>query len=174
MLVIHRVAVRDHTGGIKAETSCKEGQPELHTHERVVEAEGCSGAGFSKNFTNGESSFLVHDREVGKGSHCQGRADHGGELCQVALERVGEDEKLGLSIEGRWPVLQFVDEYCGLLGAIFHVSAGAISGAARGSGGNEPVSGMLDVEDARRLMIGLICWGSGGRRERICRGSAGG
>jgi hypothetical protein len=46
-LVLDGVAVRDHTGGIQAETSFMDGETELHAHERVVVAHRgrCVGVG---------------------------------------------------------------------------------------------------------------------------------
>jgi hypothetical protein len=35
--------------------------------------------------------------ELGEGAYHQGRANYAGEVCEATLERVGEDEELGLS-----------------------------------------------------------------------------
>jgi hypothetical protein len=39
-----------------------------------------------------------------------------------------------------------------------HVCAEVISGIGEGTGGNEPVGGIPDIEDARCLLWGSVCW----------------
>jgi hypothetical protein len=93
----------------------------------------------------------VHHRglELGKGAQCQGRAHDAGEVGQATLERAGEEQELDLSSQGWWQqVLQFLDECNGLVGAILHMCGEIIISTKRGTGGNEPVSGMLDIRDA--------------------------
>jgi hypothetical protein len=53
-LVLCSAAVRDSTGGIKAETSLTEGKPELHAHQRVVEADSGRCVGVSGKIQNRE------------------------------------------------------------------------------------------------------------------------
>jgi hypothetical protein len=84
-----------------------------------------------------------------QGGQCQGRADHAGKVGQATFERAGEEQELGLSSKGWWEVLQSSAECNGLVSAILHVHGDVIMGTNRGTGGNEPVSGMLDIMHAR-------------------------
>jgi uncharacterized membrane protein len=70
-------------------------------------------------------------------------------MGQATLERAGQEQELGLSSQGWWEVLQFPDECNGLISASLHVRGDVIVSTYRGTRGNEPVSGMLDIKDAR-------------------------
>jgi hypothetical protein len=92
--VLCSATVRDNTGGIKAETSLTEGEPELHAHERVVEAHSGRCVGVGRKIQNREGCVFHRDLELGKGAQCQGRADHAGGLGQATLQRAGEEMNL--------------------------------------------------------------------------------
>jgi hypothetical protein len=146
--VLNSAAIRDHTGGIKAETSLTKGDPVLHAHQRVVQAHSGRCVGVGGKVDNSEGCVLHRSLRLGKGAQCQGRADHAGEVCQAMLERAGEEQELGLSSQGWWEVLQFLNECNGLVSAILHVRGDVIVSTHRCTRGNEPVSGMLDIKDA--------------------------
>jgi hypothetical protein len=57
-LVLCSAAVRDNTGGIKADNSLSEEEPELHAHERVVDAHGGRCVGVGGNIQNKEGCVL--------------------------------------------------------------------------------------------------------------------
>jgi hypothetical protein len=99
--------------------------------------------------------------ELGKRAQCQERPNHAGEVCQATLERAGEREELGSSSKGWSEVLQLVYECDGLISAILHVRGDVNVGYNRDTLRHEPVRGMLDIEDARRLLSGAACWGRG-------------
>jgi hypothetical protein len=84
-LVFCCAAVRDNTGGIKAETSLMEGEPELHAHQRVVEAHCGHCVRVGGKIQNREGCVLFRGLELGKGTQCQGRAEHAGEAGQATL-----------------------------------------------------------------------------------------
>jgi hypothetical protein len=67
----------------------------------------------------------------------------------ATLGIAGEEQELGLNSQGWWEVLQFPDECNGVVSAILHVHGDVIVSTYRGTRGNEPVSGMLDMKDAR-------------------------
>jgi hypothetical protein len=138
-LVLNRAAVRDHTGGIKAETSLTEGAPELHAHQRVVQAHIGRCVGVEGKVENSEGCAIHHGLELRKGAECQRRADQAGEVRQ----------ELGLSSQGWREVLQFPDECNGQVSAILHVRGDVIVSTYRCTRRNEPVSDMLDIKDAR-------------------------
>jgi hypothetical protein len=85
--------------------------------------------------------------ELGKWFQCQGKANHAGEGCQATLERAGE-EQLGLSSKRCWEVLQLGNECDGLVSAILHVRGDESIGTNGGTGGQEPVCCMLDIDGA--------------------------
>jgi hypothetical protein len=60
-----------------------------------MEAHGCDGAGVGINFENCVRRVVGCGVGAVKEARCQGRADHTRGECQAALERAGEDEKLG-------------------------------------------------------------------------------
>jgi hypothetical protein len=93
---------------------------------------------------------------VGKGAHCEGGVSQVGVVCRSGLRREGEDEVHGLNSEWRWEVVQSADGCYGAVCAILFVCADVISctDADEGTSGNEPVGGMLDVEDVRCCMSG--------------------
>jgi hypothetical protein len=136
----------------------------LHAHQRVVEAHCGRCVRVGGKIQNREGCVLHRGLELGKGAQCQGRADHAGEVGQATLARAGEEQELGLSSKGWWQVLQFPDECNGLVSVTFHVRSDVVIGTNRDTGGNDPVSGMLDIKDARSLLRGLV---RGGRRGAV-------
>jgi hypothetical protein len=145
----NRAAVRDHTGGIKAETSLTEGEPELRAHQRVVQAHSGRCVGVRGKFENSEGWVLHRGLELGKEAQCQGRADHAGKVRQKMLDRGREEQEVGMSSQGWWEFLQFLDECNGLFSTILNVRGDVIVSTYRCTVGNKPVSCMLDVKDAR-------------------------
>jgi hypothetical protein len=107
--VLNSAAGRDHTGGIEAEASITEGEPELHAHQSVVQAHSGSCVGVGRKVDNSEGCVLHRGLELGKGALCQGRVDNAGEMRRATLKRAGEQQELGLSSQGWWEVLQLLD-----------------------------------------------------------------
>jgi hypothetical protein len=77
-VVLNSAAIRDHTGGIQAETSLAEGELELHAHQRVVQADSSRFVGAGGKLEKRNGCVLHGGLELGKGPQCQGRADHAG------------------------------------------------------------------------------------------------
>jgi hypothetical protein len=82
-------------------------------------------------------------------------------MCQATLERAGDEEEDGFSSKVWWEVLQFGDEWNGLISAISHASGVVTIGTDRGAGSNESVIGMLDNKDSRWLLGGHVRRGGG-------------
>jgi hypothetical protein len=134
-LVLHSFTVRDHTGGIKAESSFTKGEPELYVHERLVEPHGGRCVGVIGTIQNGRGLVFHHGLELGKTAQEGSLPGEGaGEVCQAALESTGEEEELRLSSQGRWEVLQFVDDCNGLVSTNLQVWGNEIIGMHRGAG----------------------------------------
>jgi hypothetical protein len=55
-VALHRVAVRDHVAGIEAEVTFMVGEPDLHAHTKVVEANGWS-------WSNSWTRMFLHTME---------------------------------------------------------------------------------------------------------------
>jgi hypothetical protein len=51
----------------------------------------------SAELSEGQKPCFDRGLELGEGAYYQGRANPAGEVCEATLERVGEDEELGLS-----------------------------------------------------------------------------
>jgi hypothetical protein len=94
---------------MKAETSLSEEEPELHAHQRVVEAHCGRWFGVCGKIQNREGCVLHRGLELGKGAQCKGTADHAREVGQATLERAGQEQELGLSSKGWREVRQFPD-----------------------------------------------------------------
>jgi hypothetical protein len=81
-LVLISAAVRDHTGGIKAETAFAKGVPELHAHEGVVEAH--SGRCVRVGGKIEKSRLLYHLKRCQQSKHHQSAES----MATRALNRV--------------------------------------------------------------------------------------
>jgi hypothetical protein len=91
-----------------------------------------------------------------------GHLTHFSRMRQATLESAGEEQELGLSTQGWLEVLQFPDESNGLISAVPHVLGEVIVSTYRCTRGYEPISGMLDIKDARCLLSGRVRWGGRG------------
>jgi hypothetical protein len=133
----------------------------------VVEAHGGRCVGVGGNVQNGEVRCLQCGLELRKRAQCQGRANHAGEVYQATLERAGEEEGLGLNSKGWWEVLQLFDEWDGMVSVILHVRGDVSIGTNKGTGGQEPVCGMLDIEGARCLLSSCVRWSTGSAMDGV-------